>query len=182
MLMPAASSRGRHVVQAGFSMIEALVAILLLSLGMLALAGFQIRVLVDSIGASSQNVAARLAGDMADRIKANPVAGAASASPYLTGWSQADSTAPRPSCMGAEANCSAVQLATHDVWSWKRAVAAALPGGVADVRDKATAGGMLFIHVAWDEPSAVNPVPPDSSWNCPTGKTCMEVAVAVPQP
>lgn len=168
--------------QAGFSMIEALVALLVLSFGLLALAGFQIRVLSDSVGASNQNVAMQLAGDMADRIRANPVAGAATASPYVADWSPADDDEPSPSCMGAGASCNAAELAAHDLWSWKRAIAAALPGGVADVKGKATAGGMLFIHVAWDEPSVLNPIAPDSNWQCPAGKACLEVAVAVPQP
>jgi len=75
--------------QRGFSLIEALVSILLLSFGLLALAGLQLRVLSDSSGASSQNIAARLAGEMAERIRANPLQGATAASPYRTGFSPA---------------------------------------------------------------------------------------------
>ena len=166
-----------HRVQSGFSMIEALVALLVLSLGLLALAGFQVRVLVDSVGASNQNVAVQLAGDMADRIRANPAAG----NRYVTGWSAAASSKPVPSCERADAACTAAELAAHDLWSWKRAIAAALPGGVADVRVNAAAGAMLFLHIAWDEPAVLDPITPDPSWQCPTGKACLEVAVAVPQ-
>ena len=54
--------------QTGFSMIEAMVAVLVLSFGLLALAGFQLRVLSDSAGASNRNIAVLLAGDMGDRI------------------------------------------------------------------------------------------------------------------
>jgi len=182
MLMPTPPVRGLHVREAGVSMIEALVALLVLSLGLLALAGVQIRVLAASVGASNQNVAARLAGDMADRIRANPAAGAATASPYVADWSPADEDEPGPSCVGVAANCGAAELAAHDLRQWKRAVADALPGGVADVQGRPTAGGLLFIHVAWNEPSAVNAIAPDPAWNCPVGKACMELAVAVPQP
>ncbi|SES79056.1 MULTISPECIES: type IV pilus modification protein PilV [Variovorax] len=174
--------RRRHRVQSGFSMIEALVALLVLSLGLLALAGFQVRVLVDSVGASNQNFAMQLAGDMADRIRANPAAAAAKPSRYVSDWSAAAADRPSPSCEGGRAACNAAELAAHDLWSWKRAIAAALPGGVADVRASATAGGMLFMHVAWDEPAVLNPIAPDPNWQCPTGKACLEVAVAVPQP
>ncbi|WP_432731966.1 type IV pilus modification protein PilV [Variovorax sp. W6] len=170
----------RGGAQAGFSMIEALVALLVLSLGLLALAGFQIRVLSDSVGASNQSIAMQLAGDMADRIRANPVASAAAASPYVVDWSPADEEEPKPSCVSA--SCNAAELAAHDLWSWKRAVAAALPGGLADVQEKATAGGMLFMHIAWDEPSVLNPIAPDAGWGCPNDKACLEVSVAVPQP
>jgi len=169
-------------VQGGFSMIEALVALLVLSLGLLALAGFQVRVLVDSVGASNQNLAMQLAGDMADRIRANPAAAATTPSRYVTGWSAAAAERPSPSCEGGRAACNAAELAAHDLWSWKRAIAAALPGGVADVKASATAGGMLFMHVAWDEPAVLNPIAPDPNWQCPAGKACLEVAVAVPQP
>ncbi|UVH60090.1 type IV pilus modification protein PilV [Variovorax paradoxus] len=168
--------------QAGFSMIEAMVAVLVLSFGLLALAGFQLRVLADSAGASSKNIAVQLAGDMADRIRANLIAGAASDSPYVANWSTASVTAPEPPCTGASATCSAAQLAANDLWNWKRTVAAALPGGQADIQGKATAGGLLFVHIAWDEPAVVNPIAPNSDWDCPSGKACMEVVVAVPQP
>jgi len=168
--------------QAGFSMLEALVAILVLSFGLLALAGFQLRVLSDSVGASNQNIAAQLAGDMADRIRANPVSGAMAASPYVADWTAAGATEPTPACAGAKASCTAAQLAAHDLWTWKQRVASALPGGVADVQSSKAAGGLLFVHIAWEEPAAVNPIAPDSAWSCPTGKACQEAIVAVPQP
>ncbi|KQW57694.1 type IV pilus modification protein PilV [Variovorax sp. Root411] len=168
--------------QAGFSMIEALVAILVLSFGLLALAGFQLRVLSDSVGASNQNIAAQLAGDMADRIRANLVTGAATDSPYVADWSAASTTAPDPSCAGSRANCSATELAADDLWNWKRRVASALPGGLANVEGNSTAGGLLFIHIAWNEPAAVDLIAPDPDWSCPSGKACQQVIVAVPQP
>ncbi|MBB3637996.1 MULTISPECIES: type IV pilus modification protein PilV [Variovorax] len=169
-------------VQPGFSMIEALVALLVLSLGLLALAGFQVRVLVDSVGASNQNLAIQLAGDLADRIRANPAAAATTPSRYVTDWSAASANGPRPSCEGLKAACNAAELAAHDLWNWKRAIAAALPGGAADVRASATAGGVLLMHLAWDEPAVLDPIAPDPDWQCPTGKACLEVSVAVPQP
>lgn len=168
--------------QAGFSMIEALVAVLVLSFGLMALAGFQLRVLADSAGASKKNIAVQLAGDMADRIRSNLVTGPVAGNPYVSDWSLAGADAPKPSCAEADAACSASELAAYDVWSWKRTVAAALPGGVADIQSKATAGGLLFVHIAWNESAVANPIPPESSWNCPADKACMEVAVAVPQP
>lgn len=168
--------------QAGFSMIEAMVAVLVLSFGLLALAGFQLRVLTDSAGASNKNIAVQLAGDMADRIRANRVAGSAADSPYVADWTSASATAPEPSCTEAGATCSATELAADDLWNWKRTVASALPGGQADIQSKTTAGGLLFVHIAWNESAVANPIPPESSWNCPTDKACMEVVVAVPQP
>jgi type IV pilus assembly protein PilV len=163
--------------QAGFSMIEALVAVLVLSFGLLALAGFQLRVLVDSASASSQSIAVQLAGDIADRIRSNLAAGA---NPYVADWSAAGATEAK-SCTGAGVSCNATELAANDLWKWKRAVADALPGGSANIQGKTTVGGLLFVHIAWSEPAVVNPVAPDPDWDCPSGKACLEVIVAVPQ-
>jgi type IV pilus assembly protein PilV len=173
---------GLRKAQAGVSMIEAMVAVLVLSFGLLALAGFQLRVLAHSASASNQDIAVQLAGDMADRIRANPAPGAVSHSPYLTDWTPAGAAEPNKSCMGARSSCSATELATDDLHRWKRAVANALPGGVSDIQNKRGAGVLLFVHIAWDEPAVAHPIPPDANWNCPDGKACLEVAVAVPQP
>ena len=175
--MSIAMRRRPRSVQAGFSLLEAMVAVLVLSFGLLALAGFQLRSLTDSVGASNQNIAVQLAGSMADRIRANPSAGAMSGSPYLTGWT-ASPTAPSPSCTGASASCTATQLAAHDLWEWKRRVASSLPGGQADVQRRDAMGGLLFLHVAWDEPAVLHPVEPDP--HCPPGKTCLELVFAMP--
>ncbi|MEZ2292993.1 type IV pilus modification protein PilV [Variovorax sp. RCC_210] len=181
-LMHRLHPHGPHMAQAGVSMIEAMVAVLVLSFGLLALAGFQLRVLADSSSASNQNMAAQLAGDMADRMRANPVAAAAPGTPYVADWTPAGSAGSSKSCTGAQITCSAAELAADDVRRWQRAVASALPGGASNIQRKAMAGGLLFVHVAWDEPAVAHPIPPDPGWNCPDGKACLEVAVAVPQP
>jgi type IV pilus assembly protein PilV len=46
--VPIRKLRSGRYAQAGFSMIEAMVAVLVLSFGLLALAGFQLRVLADT--------------------------------------------------------------------------------------------------------------------------------------
>lgn len=179
---PTRKSHGQGLRQAGFSMIEVMVAVVVLSFGLLVLAGFQLRVLSESAGASNRSIVVRLAGDIADRIRANRFPGAVADSPYVADWSPADPTGPEPSCVGAGAHCSATQLAADDLWRWKRAAADALPGGLADIQSKATAGGLLFVHIAWDEPAVANPIAPDPEWNCPERKACIELVVAAPQP
>lgn len=167
--------------QTGFSMIEAMVSIVVLSFGVLALAGLQLRVLVDSGDASHKIIASQLANAVADRIRANPVAGAATANPYVTGWSVAGET-PRTVCASATASCGASELATYDLWAWKSEVAAMLPGGQANVEARTGSGGLLFVHIAWDEPAVTYPIVPPDAWACPPGKACQELTVAVPQP
>jgi type IV pilus assembly protein PilV len=180
--VPTRKPHGQGLGQAGFSMIEVMAAVVVLSFGLLVLAGFQLRVLSESAGASNRSIVVQLAGDIADRIRANRIPGAVADSPYVTDWASARSTGPEPSCTGAGAHCSATQLADYDLWSWKRAVAGALPGGLADIQSKAAAGGLLFVHIAWDEPAVANPIAPDPGWNCPERKACIELVVAAPQP
>ena len=183
-MLSATLGRLRRPAQAGFSMLEALVAILVLSFGVLALAGLQWRVLSESLGAGNRHVAVQLAGDMADRIRANPVLNATSdrRHPYLADGSPAAAQGPEPSCAADGASCNAGQLAAHDLWTWKRAVAAALPGGLASINGQDDAGGLLFLHVAWNEPGLLVPIPPDPSWQCPPGTACLRLIVAVRQP
>lgn len=167
--------------QRGFSLIEAMVSIVVLAFGVLALAGLQLRALADSVGASHQNVALQLAGGMADRIRANHIGGSAADNPYVVGWEAARAVAPY-SCAAVGAACTSAQMAAHDQWIWKRRAAAELPGGAASVQSRAQQGGLLFVHVAWDEPAVVHPIAPDGAWECPAGKACLEVVVALPQP
>lgn len=66
----ARSSSGR-AAQRGVSLIEVLVAVVVLSLGVLAMAGLQLNSLRTSQGALYRSNAAMLASDIADRIRAN---------------------------------------------------------------------------------------------------------------
>jgi type IV pilus assembly protein PilV len=76
--------RGRTV--AGFSLIEVLVAIVLLTIGMLGLSALQARATLMGIESYQRTQALLLAQDMLDRIRANkPDAGAYVGSDYGTG-------------------------------------------------------------------------------------------------
>jgi type IV pilus assembly protein PilV len=61
--------------QAGFSLVEVLVALLILSIGLLGLAGLQITGLQQNQGALQRTRAAQLANDLVDRIRVGGAAG-----------------------------------------------------------------------------------------------------------
>ena len=63
--------------QHGFSLIEALVAFLILSVGMLGIAGLYVQSMQAGRTSMFRHHAVTLAGDVADRIRANPGGGAA---------------------------------------------------------------------------------------------------------
>jgi prepilin-type N-terminal cleavage/methylation domain-containing protein len=90
----------------GFSIVEAMVALLVLSIGMLGIAGLYVTTLRASGSALLRTHAVNLAADMADRIRANPTAGAA----YAGG-------AADNSCAGGGVDCSPTQLAADDLFT-----------------------------------------------------------------
>jgi len=65
------SHRNRRVRARGFTLIEALVALIVLSIGLLGIAGMQISGLRANQSAASRTQASYLADDIADRMRAN---------------------------------------------------------------------------------------------------------------
>jgi type IV pilus assembly protein PilV len=103
----------------GFTLVEALIALLLLSVGMLGAWNLQLASLRDHNDSLQQTTAMELLRDMAERIRANPSAGSAYASEHAS--------APAGGCTAGEP-CTASELAAIDV-AWFAARAAALfPG------------------------------------------------------
>lgn len=128
----------------GFSMVEALVALVVLGVGMLGIASLYVITLRSSGSAISRMQAVNLASDLGDRIRANRMAGVAyEGSPATSG----------DGCIGAAANCSPQQMAAHDLFVWEQQIAAALPGGSGSVEvDDTTNPSTYVITLTWQEP------------------------------
>lgn len=104
--------------QCGFTLIEAMVALVVLAVGMLGIAGLYVTTLRSSGGAIYRMQAVNLAADLADRIRANPGGQVAYTLP-----------AADNNCYGAgSADCSPALLAANDLFVWQTQVAT-LPGG-----------------------------------------------------
>ena len=85
--------------------------------------------------------AVTLAGDIADRIRANPRAGAVYA---LAGANN--------NCVDGGINCTIAQMAAHDIWLWEQQAAATLPGGTVNVIfDNSVVPPTFQIDVTWTE-------------------------------
>ena len=142
--------RQRRTTQ-GMSLIEVLVAILVVSVGILALAGLMATSTRFGKTSEFRSVASLLAADMADRLRAN--ASAADAGEYnLTPTVLASSraTAPAASCTTA---CTAAQIAALDVAQWRATLFNSLPAGTGYVSyDSNTDTADLWI--VWRDPSA----------------------------
>lgn len=120
------------------TLIESLVALLILALGILGLAAMQTRMLVETRVTNSRASAIRLISDLGERIQLNAQGAQATqsvASAYEeTDWDQPDATPPAGSCDMAQANtlanaCTGAAVASYDVWAWRRQIADALMDG-----------------------------------------------------
>lgn len=140
MLMIGKHSAARR--QTGFSLVEVLIALVIMSVGMLGIAGLYVQSMQAGRTATFRHHAVTLAGDVADRIRANPTATDAYALP-----GGADNA-----CVGLGTDCSAPDMAEHDVWLWTQQAQESLPNGtVTVVFDGAPTPPTYEIRVAWIE-------------------------------
>jgi len=105
--------------QSGFTLIEVLVSALILSLGLVGVAGLQAMSLKNNQSAYLRSQASALAYDLADRMRTN-IAGANS------GFYAPAAAASHASC-STTAGCSVQQSAQNDLAQWNAALAANLP-------------------------------------------------------
>ena len=121
----APSRAGRRA--AGFTLVEVLVALVILTVGMLGIASLLLSSLQSSRMASSRTQAVNLASDIIERIRANRGAGTT----YDT------TVTPTPTlvanCETAGQTCTTVQMAQNDLSRWQTSIAATLPGGTGTI-------------------------------------------------
>ena len=135
--------------QLGFSLVEVLIALVIMSVGMLGIAGLYVQSLQAGRTSMFRHQAIHLAGDVADRIRANPNGGLA----YM------HATGVNNNCVAANNDCDVVEMARNDVWLWKRQAGNSLPGSAAtgggDVAinfDDTLVPPVYTITVSWEEP------------------------------
>jgi type IV pilus assembly protein PilV len=139
----------------GFSIVEAMVALVVMSVGMLGIAGLYVSSLKAGRTAILRTQAVNLAGDIADRIRANRFAKNA----YDTGV-VAPCSVPGGGATVAES--TARNLAATDTCQWIAAVAATIPTAAGQVAfQPGAAVGMpnnYVITVSWTEAGEQQPL------------------------
>ncbi len=139
---------------AGFSLFELLIALLILSVGLLGLATLQSTGIRSNDSASRRTAATFLAADIADRMRANmriTGAGGGLAQNYasLAANYDIDTTGGYPSDPGCGDSCTAAQRPAQDAYDWAvNGVQAQLPGGQAMVTQD---GGFFVVTIMWDD-------------------------------
>jgi len=128
--------------QRGDTMIEVLVTIIVIAVGVLGAAALQVTTLKNLSSSHSATVAALVAEDLSERMRANP--SAVLANDYVhdaapTGY---------PDCSAN--TCDEQQLANYDMGSWWNQLTALLPAGSGEVtRNVGT--DTFVVTVRWDE-------------------------------
>ncbi len=134
--------------QRGFTLVEVLVAMVVISVGMLGIAALYVEGLRAGRTSIYRMTAIGLAADMADRIRANPTAGAAYAGASAVN-----------DCRDDAANLAPAQLAADDLFCWQQAVQARLPAGNANIGVVPGAGSNAYtIAILWTEPAVPQPL------------------------
>lgn len=125
----ALSARRAPARQAGFTLVEVLVTLVVFAFGMLGVAGLQVISLANMDSAQHRSVASLKAGEMAERMRANP------GLKYhgVTGADNACRTAHYSSRNETPDDCTPAEMAADDLWDWQTELAAVLPSGTGTV-------------------------------------------------
>ena len=117
---------------AGFTLIEVLVALVVLSVGLIAVAAMQVKGLQFANTAITSNRAVELAADMADRIRANSAAALGGADYVVGNGAAGAAPAACADTVGNTVNapCTPAQLAAYDIWQWKTSMESAAGNGL----------------------------------------------------
>jgi type IV pilus assembly protein PilV len=142
-------------LQRGISLMESLIALLVLALGIMGLAGVQTRLLTDTRTSNYRAIAVGLIDDLNNRILLNRDAALKVPSDYALTWDAADTVSK--DCVANQ--CLGAEMAQSDLFQWRAAVAAALPGGKGSVFLSTTDARQIGIAVAWtaNESKAADP-------------------------
>jgi len=123
----------------GFTLVESLITIVVLAIGVLALAILQLRTLVDTRTASMRNIATAMAYNMADQMRSNEIG-------LTAGYFNNPNALPDAACYTAK-GCTPEVMASTSYAAWRDDLQAALPAGE----------GVVCIDSTPNDGSAANP-------------------------
>ncbi|MCW8944123.1 MAG: type IV pilus modification protein PilV [Sedimenticola sp.] len=133
--------------QSGMTLLEVLIALLVISVGLLGMAGLQVAGIKMTNDAYYRSQATWLAYDVYDRMRAN-LDQAANTNNYRI--SLTDSAPTASNC--ATTSCTAAQMVDYDLAAWKNTLAAKLPQGNGEILYQDTASGRTYtVAVQWDD-------------------------------
>ncbi len=127
----------------GFTLIEVLIALIVMSVGMLGIAGLYVHSMQAGSTSLFRHHAVTLAGDIADRIRANPRAGAA----YVAGGANNN-------CVAGGIDCTPAEMAANDIFLWNQQAVNTLPNGAVNVVfNNGVVPPTYQITISWTQPT-----------------------------
>ena len=157
-LSPALAPHG----QRGATLLEVLVSVLLMSFGVLALAGMQAYSITAQKNAASRATAGALAAELAELVRLNPLALAREK--YDVVLMTTEDLPPGPAALCDFPDCTAESLAARDLASFQSRVRALLPRGGVELARPAESKTQADIWILWEEPVIFSGQQAD---NCP---------------
>ena len=126
----------------GFTLVEVLVALVVMAVGLLGIAGLYVEGLRAGRTSVYRSVAVMLASDMADRIRANP-----------TGTYEGTGPGADNGCVNGGVDCEPDALAADDWFRWQQDLARRLPAGASAAIQRTVAAPLtqFDIIVSWPE-------------------------------
>lgn len=148
--------KGVGVRQLGVSLIEVLVALLVVSFGVLALSGLLASAARFGKTSEFRSVATLLASDIADRMRANKPSVALGNYEMLSAYDPPDAEPPDAPACNDLAKCTTTELAAQDVAEWNQALFHGLPGGQGYIAADGSQNPPVAadVWVAWLDPQA----------------------------
>jgi type IV pilus assembly protein PilV len=140
------SQSHRRSGASGFTLVEVLIALVVMSIGMLGIAALYLESLRSSRTALLRTQAVTLAADMADRIRANRYisTGPGKYDPSLI------AAANVAACETAGSTCSPSSMYANDLYRWQQQVAATLPESTATVNFAIVGSVPIYtITISW---------------------------------
>lgn len=142
--------------QQGFSLLEVLIALIILGIGMIGIARMLIIAHKTNSSSYSRQQAVQSAYDILDRIRANrliAISGNYNVNNLVTSGTPTIPSGPSTNC--ETTTCSSTDLASYDTWYWLAKDVAQLPNGCGSITT-ATAGSntTVTVTVQWDDSAA----------------------------
>src|SRR5262245_49897438 len=142
----------------GLTMIETLVALVIMSVGLLGIAALHVESVKSARSATLRTKAITLATDMAEKMRANLAATLAGDYTIGPGDLGANHECADDSAGGATVACTPEEMADHDVWLWKQRLAnpqSGLPeGATGEITTDGATDPTFTITLAWEENDA----------------------------
>ena len=163
---------------AGFSLVEVLIALVILSVGLLGIAAMVSESLKSKDSSYYRTQALDYAAAILDRMRANRAQALANAYDVSYGGTGSGTAPPSDNCTSSADNCTPSQIASVDLAQWQAEISAALPA----ISNSAPAAGMVTtttvgqmtqvnISIRWNDKRANSAVSSAASAAAPTAVT-----------